>query len=51
MNIWQILCWPAGIASMVIVMDCGFNWWQAALIICIPAFFNYMDGLYRGRDL
>ena len=49
-NIWRWLCWPVDIIAMIILQEIGLTWWQAALIVLVPAFFNYMDGLWRGRN-
>jgi len=49
-NIWRWLCWPVDIIAIIILQEMGLTSWQAVLIILAPAFFNYMDGLWRGRN-
>ncbi len=49
-NIYKWLCWPIDIAAMIILREIGLTWWEAALIILVPTFFNYMDGLHRGKN-
>lgn len=48
-NIWRWLCWPINIIAILILGNIGLAWWQASLIIFVTAFFNYMDGLWRGK--
>jgi len=49
-NIWRWLCWPVDIAALIILQGLGLKLWQAILIIFVPVFVNYMDGLWRGRN-
>ncbi len=49
-NIWRWLCWPIDIIAIIILQEIGLTWWLAALIVLVPAFLNYMDGLWRGRN-
>ena len=50
-NWWRWLCIPITIVSIALLINKGFTWWQAVLIIFCPAFANYLDGLYRGKKM
>ena len=43
-----ILIFITDCAAMSYLMYNGVTWWESMLVVLIPAFVNFIDGLIRG---
>ena len=49
-NWYRYLCWFVDIIALIYLISLNISWYIACMVVLIPGFVNYLDGLWRGKN-